>query len=79
MLCRAKPRGECIVGSAGELCNLDEGELDEQSFVLALTVVEVAVGTLADGGVEEARLAAFGLFGIALTHFVGGFEQAHGL
>ena len=80
VLCRAKPGRRCVVvDRSSELRNLDEGEFDEQPFVLALTIVEVAVGALADGCIEEARLASLCLLAVALAHLVGCLEQTDGL
>ena len=62
-----------------QLCYLNEGEFDEQTLVLAHAVVEVAVGTLADGGIQETWLASLCLLGIALAYLIAGFEQFHRL
>lgn len=75
---RAKPRGQGIGVALCQLSNLDECEFDEQPFVLAHTVVEVAVGTLADGGVEETWLTALCLLAVTLTNLIARFEQFDG-
>ena len=77
-LCRAAPRTRVVAVVAGQLRELDEGELNQQALVAAGAVVEVAVVAKADSPVEEFLRTFLRLCLIAPPHLVADVEQRQG-